>query len=177
MNNLITAAYYTLLHSKHICKAVKDTGQVSALPVTQPASQYIHGKELRELRGGQRAVVVGKGVKRSQQNCTRSARHFREMRGHRGLRAAVVSFQLLVPWWSSWVSFSFPSNGFNCFLWGFCPCFYPAFEFSVVFTVFNLFHVLLWIRYFQANMIFPPSEASFSFVSANSNMQHVFVSV
>lgn len=66
MNNLITVAYYTLLHSKHICKAVKDTGQVSALPVTQPASQYIHGKELRELRGGQRAVVVGKGVKRSQ---------------------------------------------------------------------------------------------------------------
>lgn len=101
MNNLITAAYYMLLHSKHISKVVKDTGQVSALPVTQPASQYIHCEELRELRGGQRALMVGKAVKRSQQNCTRSAGHFGEMKGHRGLRAVVVSFQLLVPWWSS----------------------------------------------------------------------------
>lgn len=66
MNNLITAAYYMLLHCKHICRAVKDTGQVSALAVTQPASQYIHCEQLRELRGGRRALVVGKGVKRSQ---------------------------------------------------------------------------------------------------------------
>lgn len=101
MNNLITAAYYMLLHSRHICKAVKDTGQVSALPATQPASRHIHCEELREFRCGQGALAVGKRVKRSQQNCTRSARHFREMKGHRRLRAAVVSFQLLVPWWSS----------------------------------------------------------------------------
>lgn len=99
MNNLITAAYYMLLHGKHISKAVKDSGQVSA--VTQLACQYIHCEELGELRGGQRALVVGKEAKRSQQNCTRSARHFGEIKGHRGLRAAVVSFQLLVPWWSS----------------------------------------------------------------------------
>lgn len=145
MNNLITAAYYMLPHSRHICKAVKDTGQMSALPATRPASHCIYCEELRELRCGQRALVVGKGVKGSQQNCTRSARHFGEMKGHRGLRAAVVSFQLLVPWWSSWVSFAFPSNGFKCFMWGFCPCFYSAFVFSIMFTVPNSFHVLLWI--------------------------------
>lgn len=49
MNNLITSACYMLLHSRHICKAVKDTGQVSALPVIQPTSQYIRYNELRKL--------------------------------------------------------------------------------------------------------------------------------
>lgn len=39
MNNLITAAYDTLLHSRHICKAVKDTGQVSGAPAAPAGSQ------------------------------------------------------------------------------------------------------------------------------------------
>lgn len=119
-------------------------------------------------------------MKASQQNSTRSARHFRKMKGQRRLRAVVVSFHPFVPWWSSRVTFSLSANGFNCFTWGFCPCFYPAFKFAVMFTVFNLFLVLLLTCYFKALMMFFlwffffPSEAS-SFVGTQIVISSIYL--
>lgn len=149
MNNLIISVHFTLLHSEHFCKAVKGTGQVSALlvilrpPRANTAANSGTRRERREVKG-------------SQQNCTRAAGHFREMKGQRGLGAVAVLFPLFVPWWSSWVSF--PSvKRFKLLSVGFfCRCFSPAFEFAVMFTVFNLFLVLLWICYFLAHLFFSP---------------------
>lgn len=101
MDNLITSAHYMLLHSKRICKAVKDTGQVSAPPIIQATSRYIPCHERRELGSGRGEVVEGREVKGSRRHCTGSARHFGKMKGHPGLSAVVVSFHLFVPWWSS----------------------------------------------------------------------------
>lgn len=61
MDNLITSAHYMLLHSKRICKAVKDTGQVSAPPIIQATSRYIPCDERRELGSGQGGGRGGKG--------------------------------------------------------------------------------------------------------------------
>ena len=150
----------TLLHSESFCKAVKGTGQVSALLVIlrPPRSNTAADSGARR---------EGRKVKGSQQNCTRAAGHFSEMKGQRGLSAVVVSFPLFVPWWSSWVTFSLQPNGFNCFLWGFCRRFSPAFEFAVMFTVFNLFLVLLWICYFPAHLIFSPFFGARACVGTN----------
>lgn len=162
MNNLITSVHFTLLHSEHFCKAVEGTGQVSALLV-------ILRPPRANTAANSGARREGRKVKGSQQNCTRAAEHFREMKGQRGLGAVAVSFPLFVPWWSSWVSFSLQSNGLNCFLRGFCRCFSPAFEFAVMFTVFNLFLVLLWIMLVPSSPVFFPPSLMRVLVCAQTN--------